>query len=80
LGNDGLGLPRTTTSGVYQVAELNEITKVGWLAQAQEWVKSFNKAVIGTGSVKPRCNELPIPKDTYLGQPIECLYPKEVNR
>lgn len=80
LGNDGLGLPRTTTSGVYQVAELNEITKVGWLAQAQEWVKSFNKAVIGTGSVKPRCNELPISKDTYFGRPVERLYPKEVNR
>jgi CRISPR/Cas system CSM-associated protein Csm3 (group 7 of RAMP superfamily) len=80
LGNDGLGLPRTTTSGVYQVAELNETTKVKWLEQAREWVKSFNRAVTGTGSVKPRCNELPIPKDTYWGQPVERLYRKEVNR
>jgi CRISPR/Cas system CSM-associated protein Csm3 (group 7 of RAMP superfamily) len=80
LGNDGLGLPATAISGVYQVAELNETTKASWLAQAQEWVRSFNEAVIGTGSVKPRWNELPIPKDTYFGQPVERLYPKEVNR
>lgn len=80
LGHDGLGLPGTTTSGVYQVAELNETTKASWLAQAQDWVRSFNEAVTGTGGVRPRCDELPLPKDTYWGQPVERLYPKEVNR
>lgn len=71
--DDGLGLPVTGSSGVYQVAACNAQTRAQWLARANVWVTKFQEKL----SAFER-DALPhLPQDTYFGH-VEHLYAKEV--
>jgi CRISPR/Cas system CSM-associated protein Csm3 (group 7 of RAMP superfamily) len=70
LGDDGLGLPATTTSGVYQVAEFNPSTQPHWSVQVVQWVNEFNQKI----TAFERCDTLCLEKDSFFGR-VEQFYP-----
>ncbi len=71
--DDGFGLPATTTSGVYQVADLNAATQSRWLTQAAHWVEAFQQEI-------KKCdwgNERRDMPDTYFVGKVDQLYPRK---
>ncbi|MEK6285816.1 MAG: RAMP superfamily CRISPR-associated protein [Acidobacteriota bacterium] len=70
LGDDGFGLPVTTSSGVYRVAALNNDTQLQWLTQVEHWVEAFKKEIKKCDWGIERCD------DTYFGK-VDHLYPRK---
>jgi hypothetical protein len=70
--DDSFGLPRTGSSGVYQVADLNAATQSQWLIQAAHWVEAFKQEITKSDWGNKR-RDIP---DTYFGK-VDQLYPRK---
>lgn len=72
LGNASFDLPKTSESGVYDIAECTPSHQQTWLTQAEFWVQAFTQKLDELATTRP--SNLP---DSYWGR-VDELYKPEV--